>query len=118
MAVHNQRGREGEQVAVNFLLERGFTILHRNWTWGHLEVDIIALKGEVLHFIEVKLRNTNRFGYPEASVGKQKLRFLMRAADQFLNIHKQYKKIRFDIVAITAPENMEPEIFFIEDVYL
>lgn len=118
MAVHNQRGKEGEQLAVDFLIQKGFTILHRNWTWGHLEVDIIALKGDVLHFVEVKLRNTNRFGYPEQSVGKQKLRFLMRAADQYLFLNKQYRKIRFDIVAITAPQGQEPEVFFIEDVYL
>lgn len=104
-------------MAVDFLVERGFTILHRNWTSGHLEVDIIALKSEVLHFVEVKLRNSNRFGYPEAGVTKQKLRFLMRAADIYLSRNKQYKKIRFDIVAITAPEHGQPEVFFIEDVY-
>ena len=104
-------------MAAAYLAQRGYAMLHRNWRYGQLEVDIIALKGDVLHFVEVKLRQTNRYGYPEESVGKQKLRFLMRAADLYLSRNKQYKKIRFDIVAITAPEQGLPEVFFIEDVY-
>ena len=118
MAVHNQLGKEGEEMAAGYLGQKGYVILHRNWRWGQLEVDIIALKEDVLHFVEVKLRRTDQYGYPEESVGKQKLRFLMRAADQFLFLHPQYKKICFDILAITAPLGVEPKFFFIEDVYL
>lgn len=118
MAVHNQLGREGEEMAAFFLGQNGYVVLHRNWRHGQLEVDLIALKDDVLHFVEVKLRRTDRYGYPEESVGKQKLRFLMRAADQYLYLHPQYKKICFDILAITAPKGTEPQFFFIEDVYL
>lgn len=118
MAIHNQRGREGEEMAAGYLVQNGYTLLQRNWRWGQLEVDIIALKADVLHFVEVKLRRTNQYGYPEESVGKQKLRFLMRAADQYLFLHPEYKKICFDILAITAPQNAPAEFFFIEDVYV
>lgn len=118
MAIQNQLGREGEAMAFAYLSERQFDILHRNWRWGQLEVDIIGCKKGVLHFIEVKLRSTNQFGYPEESVGKQKLRNLMRAADQYLFLHPQYKLICFDILAITAAAGKVPEFFFIEDVYL
>lgn len=118
MAVHNQLGKEGEALAAAYLAQKGYVLLHRNWRWGQYEIDIIALKGDVLHFVEVKLRSTAKFGYPEESVTKQKLRFLMRAADQFLFLNPQYKKICFDILAITAAPGTEPEIFLIEDVYL
>lgn len=118
MAVHNQLGKEGEQMAAAYLVQKGYAILQRNWRYGQLEVDIIALKGNVLHFVEVKLRRTNRYGYPEESVGKQKLRYLMRAADQYLYLNPQYKKICFDILAITAPADGTPEYFLIEDVYI
>jgi len=118
MAVHNQLGKEGEEMAAGYLGQKGYAILHRNWRYRQLEVDIIALKEDVLHFVEVKLRRTNQFGYPEESVSKQKLRFLMRAADQFLYLNPQYKKISFDILAITAPVRTTPSFFFIEDVYL
>lgn len=118
MAIHNLLGKEGEQMAADFLVQKDYTLLYRNWRYGQLEVDIIALKNDVLHFIEVKLRRSNRYGYPEESVSKQKLRFLMRAADQFLFLNPHYKKICFDILAITAPVDTPPEFFFIEDVYL
>lgn len=117
MAIHNQRGKAGEQMAADYLVREGFSIVHRNWRYGHLEVDLIALKGDVLHFIEVKLRRSNRYGYPEQGAGKQKIRFLMRAADQYLYIFPQYKKICFDILAITAPEQGPVAYFFIQDVY-
>lgn len=118
MAVHNQLGKEGEQLAADYLLQKGYTILHRNWRYGQNEIDIIALKGAVLHFVEVKLRSTNKFGYPEESVTRQKFRYLMKAADQFLYLHPQYKNICFDILAITAPAGALPEYFLVEDVYL
>jgi putative endonuclease len=117
MAVHNQLGKEGERLAADFLLQQGFAILHRNWRYGQLEVDIIAMKNGVLHFVEVKFRTGNKYGHPEQSVTKQKFRFLMRAADQYLYLNPQFKKIRFDILSITSMPGAPPEFFLIEDVY-
>lgn len=117
MAVHNQLGKEGEQMAANFLMGKGYAILHRNWRYGQLEIDIIAMKNGVLHFVEVKFRTANKFGHPEQSVTKQKFRFLMRAAEQYLSLNPQAKKIRFDVLSITAVPGASPEFFLIEDVY-
>ena len=118
MAVHNQLGKEGEQMAADFLVQQGFAILHRNWRYGQLEIDIIAIRNGVLHFVEVKRRTSNKFGYPEESVTKQKFRFLMRAADQYLTLHPKFKKVCFDILSITTPAGAPPQFFLIEDVYL
>lgn len=115
MAVHIELGRKGERLAEDYLLEKGYAILHRNWRHAHLEIDLIAYREPVLHFIEVKLRSSKKV-LPEKSVNKKKFRYLLKAADEFLYQHPQYRHIQFDIVAVTLGK--EPELFFIEDVYL
>lgn len=115
MVKHNDIGKQGEELAVEFLKKKGFTILHRNWKWGKNEIDIIALDDEeLLHFVEVKCRKGN--DCPEQSVTKKKFSIICRVADAFLYYNKKYKKIQFDIVAINLLE--EPEYFFIKDIYL
>ncbi len=118
MADHNNTGTEGENLAADYLVKNGFTILHRNWRWGHLEVDAIACRNGKLHFIEVKTRRSNYYGYPEESVTRKKMKFLMKSADQYLHLNKQWKRIEFDILSIMMKDNAEPEYFFIEDVHL
>ena len=56
MALHHQTGKTGEALAAVYLLEKGFRIIHQNWRHSHWEVDIIAQKDHILHFIEVKTR--------------------------------------------------------------
>lgn len=118
MALHNQLGKQGEQMAVAFLKQRGFEILHQNWRYSHYEIDIIALKKTVLHFVEVKIRSSLAYGYPEESVTKKKFKALLNAADEFLFQHQQYRHVQYDILAITTNKNTAPEFFLIEDVYL
>ena len=117
MASHNEMGEAGEELAIAWLKKNDFQILHHNWRYSFHEIDIIALKNEMLHFIEVKTRTNTLAGYPESSVTRTKFRFLQRAAEQFLYKHPQYKRIQFDVISITIPKSAEPEIFFIEDVF-
>ena len=56
MAEHLEVGKEGEELAANWLQQNGYEILHRNWRHSHYEIDIIASKENILHIIEVKLR--------------------------------------------------------------
>ena len=118
MAMHNDMGKEGEEMAVKWLEENGFTILHRNWTYGKLEIDIIAEKGDKLHIIEVKLRKTAYFGNPEESVTKKKFKRLQKATDEFLFRNPGHKWLQYDILAITLKRDADPDIFFLQDVYL
>lgn len=116
MAKHIETGKKGESRAVQFLLANGYDILHKNWRCGHWEVDVIASKGGVLHFIEVKTKRNNRSGFPEEAVTRRKINFLIGAAEFYLFQHPTWQRMQIDIVAIV----MEPmmEIFLIEDVYL
>lgn len=118
MKQNTQLGKRGEELAVKYLEQKGFTILHRNWRFGRYEIDIIALKDGILHFVEVKLRSYQGFGAPEENVTKQKMKFLMLAADEFLHHNKEYRHISFDILSITDAPRKQPEYFFIQDVYL
>jgi putative endonuclease len=118
MALHNDLGKEGEELAVNWLLTHGYEILHRNWRHSRYEIDIIATKNAMLHIIEVKSRYGSRYGHPETSVTKKKFRNLQRAADQFLFLYPGYKWIQYGILAITMYRNKEPEFLMLEDVYL
>jgi putative endonuclease len=118
MAVHNETGKEGEELAALYLAKKEHEILYRNWRYSHYEIDIITLYAGILHFVEVKLRSSKAFGMPEEAVTPKKFRSLTKAADAFLYSHPQYRLIQFDILSINAVPGREPEYFMIEDVFL
>ncbi len=118
MASHNQTGTAGEKLAAAYFIQNGYTILHQNWRHSHWEVDIIAGKENVLHFIEVKTRRTKKFGHPEESVSKKKIQNLINAAEEYLYQYPEWKRIQFDILSITILKDEPVEFFLIEDVYV
>ncbi len=110
-------GARGEEIASDFLIKQQYIIEERNWRHKHYEVDIIASKNKLLHFIEVKTRNSLRYGHPEESITKEKMQFLKNAASSYQHQHQKWKYIQFDVIAIELKNNEVKEIFFIEDVY-
>jgi putative endonuclease len=118
MAQHNDLGKTGEQLAEVYLIDKGYRILHRNWRYSRYEIDIVALKNGVPHFVEVKMRSSWQYGTPEESVDKMKIRNLLKAANGFLNRHPCYSDFRIDILSITKHPEKEFEYFLIEDIYL
>ena len=118
MAQHNDIGKEGEEMAAAWLVENGYSLLHRNWRHSNHEIDIIATKGKFLHFVEVKTRQYFPGSNPEDSVSKKKFKNLQKAADEFLFKNPGYKWIQYDILAITLHKNREAEFFLIQDVFL
>jgi putative endonuclease len=117
MALHNELGKKGEALAGEYLAGLGFSVLFRNWKHGRYEIDIVAVKDGVLHFIEVKTRQSTRFGLPEESVDRKKLRHLVYAGEAFTRVYPQWKRIQFDILSISMTA-AGVEYFLIEDVYL
>lgn len=118
MAKHNLTGKAGENLAAAWFLVNNYTILYRNWRHKHWEVDIIASRNEILHFIEVKTRTSLRFGYPDDNVSRKKIAYLIDAAEEFLYIHPQWTRIQFDVLSIIIRQSGDVEYFLIEDVYL
>lgn len=116
MAKHLETGKQGEEMAAAWLTGQGFTILHRNWKYSYFELDVIAEREGMLHFIEVKTRTTSTYGHPEEGVTAKKLERLMHAAEEFLQQHPGWKRIQYDILSIRLYTHKAPEYFFLEDV--
>ena len=100
MAEHNVLGKKGEDLACSYLEEQGYTILHRNWRWRKLELDIIAEKDNTLVVIEVKTRRNDFFGTPEEAVNDAKIKHIVRATDAYVKKFAIDLPVRFDIISI------------------
>lgn len=93
-------GRRAETQAAQYLMRQGFGILARNYRYQHTELDIIAQKGKLLVFVEVKARRNISFGYPESFVTPQQSERYLEAADQYIAACKWPYEVRFDIIAV------------------
>ncbi len=100
MAEHISLGKEGEQIAAAHLEKSGYEILELNWKHGRKEIDIIARKENIIAIIEVKTRTTDYFGTPEEAVTLSKQKYLILAADAFVNELDSEVDVRYDIVSI------------------
>ncbi len=108
-------GSRGEELAVKWLKANRFTILAQNWKAGRKEIDIIACKKNCLHFIEVKTRSGNAFGYGEEQVGHRKMKHIREAAQAYLDGHPQWQRIQFDVIAIEY-RNEDEQLVYFEDL--
>lgn len=92
-------GSEFEQRAAQHYISLGFEILETNWQAGHREIDLIARKGNLVAFIEVKSDSTGKFGHPAERVDKTKIKHLSEAAQQYIIENKiEGVDLRFDVV--------------------
>ena len=117
MASHNELGRYGEELGRQFLEQQNFQILHLNWKHSYYEIDVIASKNNVLHFIEIKTRKTKTFGEPEEGADKKKFEKIIKAAVEYQHRNPQWKRVQYDCLAISIHANEPPEFYLIEDVY-
>lgn len=117
MDTTQQTGARGEEEAAAYLRSAGYHILFRNWRYGHYELDIIAKKNEMLHFVEVKTLSTSQQVYPEVHLTGKKMESMKKAARQYLFLHPGYTQIQFDLVSVILRNGADAEIFLIEDIY-
>ena len=115
------RGDRGEALACRALERAGVRILARNVHLRHAELDVIGLDGDVLCFVEVRLRTGRRLGSAEESVTTRKQRRLVRAAREWLARERaqggpRYRSVRFDVVAIDAGES-PPRVRHLRDAF-
>ncbi|REH56072.1 putative endonuclease [Tenacibaculum gallaicum] len=117
MAQHNELGKKGEQLAINYLVKKGYIIVEKNYRFQKAEVDIIAQNGETLAVVEVKTRSTAYFGNPQDFVNPKKIKLLVTAIDNYVTEKDLDVEIRFDIIAVIKQQN-EFVIEHIEDAFL
>lgn len=116
MAEHNDLGKLGEELAVDFLQQNGYEILETNWVFQKAEIDIIAQKENVLAVVEVKTRSSIEFGLPQDFVKPKKIQLLVKAVNEYVISNDLDVEVRFDIIAISKEEK-EFKIEHIEDAF-
>jgi len=100
MAQHNELGKKGEQLAVNFLIENNYNIVERNYRFEKAEVDIIAQKENILAIVEVKTRSSIDYGNPQDFVKPKQIKNLVKVVDEYVTVNDLDVEVRFDIIAI------------------
>lgn len=104
-------GQRGEEMSCRFLEGMGHTILERNWRSGHLEIDIISIDADGIHFVEVKTRQRNIQAPPQENVNRSKQMKITKAAVRYLKAGKgvAYGNLEcfFDVIAISLEEGKE-----------
>ena len=118
MHVNQNIGKIGEDLAANFLIEKGYQIIERNYRFSHGEIDIVAKQNETLVFVEVKTRNNLEYGEPEYAITKNKQRQVRKMAELYL-----YDKdisdtdCRIDVITILLKKKTEYKINHIENAF-
>lgn len=118
MGTRRELGDSGERLAADLYRRQGFVILDRNYRCPMGELDLVARRGSVLVFCEVKTRSSDRWGDPAEAVGRVKQGRLKRLAGHWLASHRpRAASIRFDVVAISAPPGGAPRIAQLIDAF-
>ncbi len=94
-------GKNGENLAITFLENKNYKVLSKNYVKNHGEIDIIASFNEVVVFVEVKLRNSLKYGHPLESISAKKVAKLMETANLYITENNlEEKEVRFDVISI------------------
>ncbi|MDA0194867.1 MAG: YraN family protein [Bacteroidetes bacterium] len=108
-------GEWGERLAAEFLIEKGYEIIEKNYRFSHGEIDLIAMKGELLVFVEVKTRSGLYFGYPEDAVNTNKIETIGKVAEEYIYAINWHGGVRYDVIAILNKKPLEIRHF--EDAF-
>ena len=110
-------GNNGENKAADYLIEKGYSILERNWRTKTGEIDIIALKDETLVFIEVKSLPNGTNELLQTELNRGKLQRIVKTSKRFLLKHRQYSNsyVRFDVIVIDMPGY--PDVYHIKNAF-
>ena len=100
MGKHNEIGKKGEDIATEYLIEKGIHVLERNWRYKRAELDIIGMDDKTMVFVEVKTRTNDIVERPENAVDTRKRNLMIKAAIAYMHHAKHDWIIRFDILTI------------------
>lgn len=96
-------GDWAEQTAADYLAEKGFRVISRNFTFGKSEIDLVAVKENLLVFFEVKMRSRLDYGHPSDAVTVKKVRMILNGVNGFLLKNPRYQSLdqRLDVISIS-----------------
>lgn len=111
-----KKGKEGEVFAADFLVAKGFEIIERNYRHKRSEIDLIVKKNNWLIFVEVKMRSSDAYGFPEDFVDRKKAKNIIYGAEEYTHQQNWNGNVRFDIVSIRERQGKR-EVVHIEDAF-
>ena len=119
MAEHNDLGKWGEDEAVLYLEDEGYTIVDRDWRLGRRDLDILAFSpdGNTLVVVEVKTRTGEDFLQPEEAVTRGKMRNLAIAANAYVKECQVDKVLRFDVISIVGCAHQVKSLQHLKDAF-
>lgn len=119
MAEHNDLGKWGEDEAVLYLEDEGYTIVDRDWRLGRRDLDILAFSpdGNTLVVVEVKIRTGEEYQQPEEAVTRSKMRNLAIAANAYVKERQVDKELRFDVISIVGCAHQVKSLQHLKDAF-
>ncbi|WP_118972618.1 YraN family protein [Taibaiella koreensis] len=117
MSKHLELGKAGEEQAHAYLRGKGHVLLEINYRFGHKEVDVISLSGDILVFTEIKTRSSYALGFPEEAVHERKQQWLKATAEHYCLQYPSYEKLRFDVISILLQHGRVIELLHFEDAF-
>ena len=118
MGVTQVIGAVGEQAAEDWLAREGFEIVARNWRSGRYELDIVARRGDTIHFVEVKSRDSESWETPEDAMTPAKQRAFRHAVQAWLSQNPTDLEPQLDLVAIDTTPDGIVELRYIPDAVI
>jgi putative endonuclease len=117
---NKKTGNYGEDIAVNYLISKGYTILERNFLSKYGEIDIIAEKEKTLIFVEVKCRKSNNFGSPLEAINAKKIERIVLVLENYFRCkkysQKNYENFRIDAIGINLKGSIPVKIKHVENI--
>ncbi len=116
MGKHNEFGQEGEQIASDFLKQKGYQILKQNYRYDRAEIDILAQIDEILAVVEVKSRTSGFLEDISHTINRGKIQRLVKATDHFITQNNLDLEVRYDIITVIKKRN-DFEIEHLENAF-
>jgi putative endonuclease len=108
---------KGEDLAADYLKNKGYKIIERNYRKGYGEIDIVSTKNNLLVFVEVKTRTSNAFGEPFEQITKSKIRTLVKTSEYYKILHPQLPEgMRIDVISVSLDYESKSNIIHIENI--
>ncbi|NNE77978.1 MAG: endonuclease [Pricia sp.] len=100
MGKHNEFGKEGEKIATDYLIKKGYSIVYKNYRYLKSEIDIIAKKDDILAIVEVRARSNDQIIPIADTITPKKIKLLVAGADHYVTTHDLDVEVRFDVITI------------------
>lgn len=109
-------GRKGEDIAAEYLTQRGCEVLERNVRTAYGEIDLVVMKGSSLVFVEVKTRTNRAYGYPETGITETKMMHMVNCAENYLQEHPEYSIAwQLDVISVELDKDDKYRVTWFEN---